>query len=168
MHNARSNSACEFSSLSTLMPKRKLVHDDSDKRGVHWEGRKCRLMWIIVLLPLMKIMIFQKLYLQMMTITWLKHTKILYKNCYLCPWCSQLNKMKHMEVLIVTAPTQLQHNLNLTQLSWVWHENGFAHHHPPPKLNFHHKEPQINLRPSSRSRPRLKIHPRLDDWIYPI
>ena len=138
MHNARSNSACEFSSLSTLMPKRKLVHDDSDKRGVHWEGRKCRLMWIIVLLPLMKIMIFQKLYLQMMTITWLKHTKILYKNCYLCPWCSQLNKMKHMEVLIVTAPTQLQHNLNLTQLSWVWHENGFAHHTTSPPHHHPH------------------------------
>ena len=33
----------------------------------------------------------------------------------------------------VTAPTQPQHNLKLTQLSWVWHEIGFAHsphHHP--------------------------------------
>ena len=26
------------------------------------------------------------------------------------------------------GPTQPQHNLNLTQLSWVWHENDFAHH----------------------------------------
>ena len=35
---------------------------------------------------------------------------------------------------IVTTPTQPQHNLKLTQLSWVWHENDFAPHpnpHPP-------------------------------------
>ena len=50
------------------------------------------------------------------------------------------------EIKIVRTPTQPQHNLNLTQLSWVWHENGFAHPPPtPPKLIFHHKEPQINL-----------------------
>ena len=42
-----------------------------------------------------------------------------------------------------------------TQLSWVWHEDGSAHQHRPPqptipphppKLNFHLKEPQINLK----------------------
>ena len=43
--------------------------------------------------------------------------------------------------------SQPQLNLNLTQLSWVWHDNGFAHHHPPhpSELNIHHMEPQINL-----------------------
>ena len=31
-----------------------------------------------------------------------------------------------IHLIIVTAPTQPQHNLNLTQLSWVRHENDFA------------------------------------------
>ena len=49
---------------------------------------------------------------------------------------------------IVTTPTKPQNNLNLTQLSWVWRDYDFAHHHHPPhphKLNFLHKEPQFNI-----------------------
>ena len=44
---------------------------------------------------------------------------------------------------------QPQYILNLAQLGWVEHKNGFEHqnqHSPtPPKLNFHQKDPQINL-----------------------
>ena len=43
---------------------------------------------------------------------------------------------------IVTTPN----NLNLTQLSWVWHDYEFANHHPTPhKLYLHPKQPQINI-----------------------
>ena len=47
-------------------------------------------------------------------------------------WCNQ-NRCHQIEVLknevinIVTTPTQPQHNLSLTQLSWVWHDYDFAH-----------------------------------------
>ena len=33
-------------------------------------------------------------------------------------------------LLLLWLLSQPQLNFNLTQLSWVWHENGFAHHHP--------------------------------------
>ena len=46
-----------------------------------------------------------------------------------------------MKFGIVTTPTQPQHNLN-----WVWFDMKMGLHTttPPPKLNFHYKEPQIN------------------------
>ena len=34
--------------------------------------------------------------------------------------CHQIEVIKNIN--IVTTPTQPQHNLNLTQLSWVWHD----------------------------------------------
>ena len=38
--------------------------------------------------------------------------------------CAVLKYLPNLE--IVTTPTQPQHKLNLTQLIWVWHENGPA------------------------------------------
>ena len=48
---------------------------------------------------------------------------------------------------VVTTPTQPRHNLNLPQLSWVWHNYDFARppHHHPPKLNFNQNQPQSNI-----------------------
>ena len=37
---------------------------------------------------------------------------------------------------VVTTPTQPQHNLNLTQLSWVWQDYDLAHQ--PPHHHHHH------------------------------
>ena len=44
---------------------------------------------------------------------------------------------------IVTTPTQPQHNLNLTQLSWVWHD--YCCSPPHRELYFHRMQHQINL-----------------------
>ena len=48
---------------------------------------------------------------------------------------------------IVTTPTQPQHNLNLTQLSWVWHDYCCSPppHHTNRELYFHRMQHQINL-----------------------
>ena len=44
------------------------------------------------------------------------------------------------------ALSQPQLNLNLTQLSWVSHDDDFEHPLPtPPKLNFNQYRPQSNI-----------------------
>ena len=45
---------------------------------------------------------------------------------------------------IVTTPTKPQHSLNLTQLSWVWHDNDFTH--PPPTPHPKSTSIKISLR----------------------
>ena len=51
----------------------------------------------------------------------------------LCTWVkprAQGSLIQNENILglnVVTTPTQPQHNLNLTQLSWVWHDYDFAH-----------------------------------------
>ena len=40
-----------------------------------------------------------------------------------------------LKAWIVTTPTQPLHNLNLTQLSWIWHDYDFAPH--PTSILFH-------------------------------
>ena len=54
------------------------------------------------------------------------------RNFFLTPLCHTPTPWhQRFSPLVAKTPTKPQNNLNLTQLSWVWHDYDFAHHHQP-------------------------------------